>query len=217
MIHRFRLERLAAGLWGAAGVLYLASEAAAAFAFVPRYSYRDDFISDLGVPTCAATCSPLHALMNWDFALQGGLFLGAALAVAGSLTTPARFGLIALAALNGIGNVLIGMFPETDPAELPLHLRVHVAGAFLAIVFGNATALLSAWAFRELGLARIHRFASLTMPPIAAVALTMLAVRSASNPVPDGVLERISVYSITVWELLSAACIMRKTHVVPLS
>ena len=60
----------------------------AAVAFSPRYSYAHNYVSDLGVPVCGtifdgrSVCSPLHALMNGDFVLQGVLFFAAALAAA---------------------------------------------------------------------------------------------------------------------------------------
>ncbi len=206
---------LAAGLWFAAGVLYLATEAAAAFAFSPAYSYRFDYISDLGVPVCGtvyqgvAICSPWHALMNGDFVVQGLLFLAAAVAVSRAIRTPARAAFLACAALNCVGNGLVGLFPETDPAQVAGVVRIHVLGAFLAIVFGNATALLSAWTLRELRLGRLHRTLSIALPIVAALALALLAGGpAATGALGHGVFERISVYTITFWQLLSAACVM---------
>ena len=209
--------RLAASLWSIAAVLYLAIERAASSVFSPPYSYAHNYISDLGVPVCGtifdgrAICSPLHGLMNATFVVQGLFFLGAGLAVARSISHATKLVFVAFAALNGIGNGLIGFFPESAPGQLAGAFDYHLLGAFLAIVFGNATALMSAWTFRELGLARIHRPASIALPLLAAVSFAMLiaARRSATTIwVPDAVWERTSVYTITTWELLTAACLL---------
>ena len=166
--------RIAAFGWLAAAISYLASEAAAAWAYSPRYSYAHNYISDLGVPVCGTifdgrpVCSPLHLVMNADFVLQGALFVVAALAAMRLVSTRARYALLACALANGIGIALVGLFPETDASG------VHALGALLAIVFGNATALASAFAFRGLGLHPFHRIASLALPLLAAVAFAML-------------------------------------------
>ena len=214
-------ERLAAGLWLAAALFYVGSELAAATAFSPRYSYARNYISDLGV-TVGGTifegrpiCSPLHGLMNADFIVQALLFPGAALAISRSIPSPGRFAFVAVAALNGLGNGLIGTFPEIMPGRLGATLSCHVVGALLAIVCGNGAALMSASLFGNLELPRIHRRASLVLPIAAFVSLAMLiGARSSGtrNAVPDAVWDRISVYAITAWEVLSATCLMARAR-----
>ncbi len=212
-------QRTAASSWILAGIVYIATEAVAAFAFSPPYSYARNYISDLGVPVCGtiydgrALCSPLHALVNVSFALQGLLFLGAALAMAQALSTSSRYAFVALAALNCAGNILIGLYPEAVPGQTGSGFGLHLVGAFLAIVFGNATALMSAWTFAELRLSRLHRVGSLTLPLLAAVAFAALLVSRRTGTAflfPDGVWERISVYAITAWELLSGSCVIAR-------
>lgn len=150
-------------------------------------------------------CSPLHGLVNADFVAQGLLFALAGLAAARALAHPARRALAAAALVNGVGIALVGLFPESTATP-----AVHALGATMAIVAGNAAALVSVFAFRELGLPRLHRPASLALPLVAAGALAMLvAARARGAPVglPDGVWERASVYTITAWELLTAVCL----------
>lgn len=208
---------LACGLWFAAGVLYLGSEALAAGAFTPTYSYAHNYISDLGVPECGtifdgrAICSPLHSVMNVCFVLQGLCFFGAVATMTRILCTPSRFVLLVCAALDGLGLMLLGFFPESAATDPGGHAGYHVLGAFLAIVFGNVTAFASIFAFKTLGLVRIHRMASVVLPLVAALAFAMLLrAREAGtmNLVPDGIWERLSVYTITSWELLSAVCLI---------
>ena len=214
-------QRRAAGLWLAAATLYLGSELAAAFAFSPVYSYARNYISDLGVTTCGtiyegrAICSPLHGLMNGDLIAQGLLFPGAALAISRWCRPGTRLAFLALAALNGAGNVLIGCFPENMPGRFTAALSCHVVGALLAIACGNGAALMSAASFAGLELPRIHHRLSVSLPLAAAASLAMLiAARKAGTMilVPDAVWERLSVYTITAWEVLTAACLVAKTR-----
>ncbi len=207
-----RALRVAALAWGAAAITYVAAEAAAASAFAPAYSYARNYISDLGVPACGivfagrSICSPLHAVMNADFVAQGLLFVVAGLAAARALSGAARWPLVACAALNGIGITLVGLFPETSGVA-----GLHGLGALLAILFGNATGFVSAFAFRELRLPPVHRLASLGLPVLGAIAFAiLLSARGRTAPLllPDGILERTSVYTITAWELVTAWCLM---------
>ena len=206
---------LAAAIWLCAGIVYPGVEAIVALAFSPPYSYGHNYISDLGVPACGAVfagrtiCSPLHALMNANFALQGLGFVGAAFAVARTISTRTRYAFVAFAGLNGVGNMLIGLFPETAPGPVG-GVNYHILGALLAILFGNATILISAWTFAELRLARVHRIASIVLPIVAALAFAMLL--APATAVPAGVWERLSVYTITVWELFSAICILARAQ-----
>ena len=202
---------LAAVLWLAAAGLYLSTERMAASAFSPPYSYAHYFISDLGVPVCGsifegrAICSPLHKIVNSAFALHGLLFLGAALTVTWLISNPAKFAFIAFATLHCVGMVLIGAFPAGGP-----HLRIHVAGAFISIAAGNGTALISVAIFRKSQPRKIHQAASIGLPALAAMALALLMTKrtlGATYGPPAAALERISVYTITIWEVISAVCI----------
>lgn len=204
--------RVAAALWLMAAVLYLGGEAATAVAFSPPYSYATNYISDLGVPTCGTVyagrsiCSPRHALMNATFIVQGVLFVAAALAVSICLRSWTRYLLVTCAALEGIGIIVIGLYPETTTSALG-GLNVHILGALLAIVFGNVTAMVSIFGLRELDLPRLHRWISVALPMIAVFALAML-ITDATEWVPSGIWERTSVYTITAWELLTGACLL---------
>ena len=208
---------VAAGLWLSAGTVYLLAEGLSAAAFTPAYSYAENYISDLGVPDCGgsfggrAICSPLHNLMNAGFILQGLLFVAAAMVAARTLRSRARYALVGLATINCVGISIVGVSHEAAAAPGDATLKVHVLGAFLAIVAGNATALVSSIVSRELRLPAVHRVASVVLPIAGIAALIMLILAQARGPilVPDGIWERGSVYTITAWEILTGLCLLR--------
>src|SRR5271155_4144549 len=97
----------AAVAWLSAGLAYLTLEGIAAAAFRPHYSYANNLISDLGIPSGN---SPLAWVMNTAFCVRGTLFLvGAILPVRAVEARKARL-FVPLAAANAVGNLLIAGF-----------------------------------------------------------------------------------------------------------
>ena len=184
--------RLAACAWLAAAASYLASEALAALAFSPRYSYARNFISDLGVPVCGTifdgrpVCSPLHWLMNGDFVAQGVLFALAALAATRLVSARARWALLACAVLNGIRHLPRRPLPRDGHGVGPSRARRAARhrlrqcdGAGLRLRLPRARP------------AAPHRLASVALPLLACVAFAaLLAARAHGTTilVPAGIL-----------------------------
>jgi hypothetical membrane protein len=193
----------AAFAWLSAGFAYLTLEAVAAAAFRPHYSYTNDLISDLGIP---CDDSPLAWLMNTAFCLQGSLFLvGAILTV--RAVAPRKAGLfLTLAAVNAVGNLLIAAFHSGPAARAEGTAWVHAIGAVLAIVGGNAAILagsriVSGW----------RRRVSVALGVFGLLSFVLFVIElKASTALPLGVLERCSVYSITAWQLLTAAWLLSR-------
>jgi hypothetical membrane protein len=185
----------AAVAWLSAGIAYLTLEAVAAAAFRPHYSYAHNFISDLGVP---GDHSPLAWLMNLGFCVQGTLFL-----VSAALTAPREARLfLSLVTANAIGNVLIAIF-HSGPSPTAW---VHAIGAVLAIVGGNAAILAGS---RIVG--GWHRRVSVALGAFGLLSFLLFVVQQrASSALPLGVWERCSVYSITAWQLLTAAWLLSR-------
>jgi hypothetical membrane protein len=193
----------AAVAWLSSGLTYLTLEGIAAAAFRPHYSYADNFISDLGIPSGN---SPLAWLMNTAFCLQGTLFLlGAILTV--RAVAPRKAGLfLTFAAANAVGNLLIAAFHSGPAAHASGTSWVHAVGAVLAIVGGNAAILAGS---RVVG--GRHRRASLVLGVFGLLSFVLFLVgMKASSVVPLGVWERCSVYSITGWQLLTAAWLLSR-------
>jgi hypothetical membrane protein len=193
----------AAVAWVAAGLAYLTLEAVAVAAFRPHYSYARNLISDLGIPS---DDSPLAWLMNTAFCLQGTLFLvGATLAVRAVAPRKARL-FLTLAAANAVGNLLIGAFHSGPAAQAEGTAWVHAIGAVLAIVGGNTAILagsriVNGW----------HRKVSVALGAFGLLSFVLFVIElKATSALPLGVWERCSVYSITAWQLLTAAWLLSR-------
>lgn len=191
------MRRAAAACWLTAGGGYLIGEAVAAAAFEPQYGYATNLISDLGRPGISA----LAPVMNAAFYLQGTLFLGAAVLVSRSEKHSATRSFIALAATNALGNLVVGTFHSGGST-------LHVAGAVLAIVGGNAAILAGSAIVDD---SRWYRTASRALAALGLAAFAGLAVQTVAGTAiaPNAVLERVSVYTIIGWQVLSAIQLLR--------
>jgi hypothetical membrane protein len=196
-----------AALWIVAAVGYLVLEAVAAASFEPGYSYARDLISDLGVSAGKlvhgqVVGSTRAYLMRAAFCLQGVLFILGALLIVGIPDNPRARLFLGTVAANAVGNVVIATVHGG---------KVHVAGAVLAIVGGNTAILLGPAAIGMVASWRWYRNISKLVAALGLLCLAMLMINSATantNLLPDGVWERGSVYSIILWQLLTAACLL---------
>jgi hypothetical protein len=204
-------------LWITAGGAYLVLEAVAAAHFRPHYSYAD-YISDLGVTRAGMLHgrmaeSPLAHLMNTAFYVQGTFFLLGAILVVYAVR-PRRAGLfIAFAALNAVGNILVGTVHTGPTAEVGGTPWLHGAGAVGAIVGGNLAILAWTALARKAGAAQWYRATSLGLAAVGLLSFTMFVIGSvtaAGHLLPDGVWERGSVYSIIVWQMLTGGYLIRR-------
>ncbi|OBI76309.1 DUF998 domain-containing protein [Mycobacterium asiaticum] len=186
-------SRCGAALWVLGAIGYLVLEALAAAGY-PHYSYADNYISDLGVAG-----SRTH-VMHAAFCSYGVLFLLGAVLIVGVPASRRASIFLAMAAINAVGNIVVGTIYSG---------KVHVVGAALAIVGGNVAIAAGS---RVVGIARRwYQRGSELVAALGLLSLTMLVVDSAitdSRILPDGVWERGSVYSITLWQLLTAGCLL---------
>jgi hypothetical protein len=151
------------GAWAKLSVLqYFVAESAviAAWAGPQPYDRRTGFISDLGAIHCGIhegrdVCSPLHAVMNASFVVQGlGMLVGALLLSSALLCVAARpgvrlafgpgyrvpwftaLGAKVLTFTAGTGTIMVGLVPEDAG-----WFAVHLTGALMYFI-GGALALL---------------------------------------------------------------------------
>jgi hypothetical membrane protein len=196
-----------AALWIVAAVGYLILEAVAAAGFEPVYSYARNYISDLGVNAGELAHgrmidSPRSDLMHAAFYLQGLLFFPGALLIVGVPNSRRARIFLGLVAANAVGNIVIGTLHSG---------KLHRVGAALAIVGGNTAILTGSAVVATLGGRRWYRSISKSIATLGLLCLIMLMINSATskaNLLPDGAWERGSVYSIILWQLLTAGCLL---------
>ena len=185
-----RTIRSAAACWLAAGIAYPCLEAVAAAAH-PGYRYAQDMISDLGRPD-----SPLHAVMNTAFVVQGTLFFAGAATSSRAVRADGGRGaraFLACAAANAVGNVAVASVSSGSVPSGPGGIAwVHVTGAVLAIVGGNAAIVAGAPIVGSL-VGKPHGFRTVSTALAAAGLLSFgcLAVASKASTtalLPDAVL-----------------------------
>jgi len=184
---------------------YFVAEAIAISGWPGAYSLSRNYISDLGALRCGvraggvadaaeSVCSPLHALMNASFLLQGLLILcGTALVWSrfpkGALWTAARL----MIGASGVGVFVVGLAPE-DAAPGP-----HFLGAienFLCCNAGMAAMgvamLTSRHPPRTLG------FITLAAGVIGLLGLVLLGLRVYPG-LGVGGMERVVAYPFPLW------------------
>jgi hypothetical membrane protein len=174
---------------------YFAAEAIAAAGFRGEYSFRRNFISDLGAASCGdgAGCSPLHALMNASFVLQGALiFAGAVLVWPLFPKGLARLAL-GLIAASGAGVAVVGLAPE-DAAP-----GWHYLGAAENLLLTNAgAALLGVALLRERRPRRAVGLLSLAFGVLGLAGLAGLA-SGFDFGLGVGAIERVAAYPFPLW------------------
>lgn len=195
-----------------ATIVYFLSEAIAAMAWNnPHYSYSYNYISDLGIPIITvfdgrSINSPLHAVMNVGLISYAVLSMLAFCGISKVKIIPDKWrnmGII-LALLHGIGVVMVGVFPGYDWWGITFH----GIGAALAI-FGGNLAIISLGLHLQFN--RRKWFANLSLW-LGIIGITGLFVCIGIHQDFKGLFERISIYSILLWEIIFAIVLIIHQH-----
>ncbi len=188
-----------AGAWAWLSCLqFFVAEQIARFGWQGHYSFRSNYISDLGARGCtAAICSHWHALMDGSFLLQGVLIAAGAVLLPRRVS-PGALGWVArvLLLLSALGVAVVGYSPEDVDTNL------HISGARLHFGCGSLAMLL--W-----GLARIMRrdgafqaagaaFLAAGVAVCGDVLLYMGASR-VNDMLGPGLVERLAAYPLPLW------------------
>jgi hypothetical membrane protein len=170
------------------------AEAVAAAGFAGSYSFRRNFISDLGALSCAGGgCSPLHALMNASFVLQGVLIFTGAVVVWPLFSTWLARLALGLVSASGFGVAVVGLAPEDSAPGW------HYLGVAENLLFCNAgAALLGVALLREGAAPRTVGLLSLGFGLIGLAGLVGLAVGYDFGLGAGGV-ERVAAYPFPLW------------------
>ena len=209
-----RRTAAASGCWLLAGATYLMLEAVAAAAYRPDYSYAHNYISDLGRASresAGATIgSGFACAMNAAFYLQGILFLVGAVLLVRARRKPDARAFLSLVAVNTLGNIVVGTVHGGPPADAGGPAWVHTAGAVMAIVGGNAAVLAGLRCVRSGAGARWYHAVSVGLGVLGLASFLMLGVQTTTELfiAPTATWERVSVYTIIAWQMLSAAALL---------
>lgn len=186
-------------------LVFFLFEAIAAAAVIPSYSYVNNFISALGVPAW----SPLAAVMNSGFWVQGiFILLGAAIVAHGSETGHRRW-FIALVALTATGYLLVGTVYGDSAAAQDGLFWLHGLGAVLAIVSGNAAIVAGSAVVAGFVGARWYRSVSIILACVGFSSFVVPFFVSAAAADP-GLWQRMSVYPVPLWQILSAVLLLTR-------
>lgn len=213
-----RRSSIAAGvLWMLSALVHLTTEAVTAAAFA-GYSYATNYISDLGIPEVGeyqgrAIDSPLHLVMNVGFVVQGALFLAAACFAL--RVCAARLGqlLVALAIVYAIGISLVGIVHGSQASDDDGSAIFHVLGAGMAIISGNVVAIAVGFGVVRERPRSPYALTSIALGVIGLFGLAMLQIDAGTTTVdllPDGVWERIAVYAVTAWQLMTGTVLLAR-------
>jgi len=200
--------------WGAlcftlGGLQYLVAEKVSALAWRdPAYSYRENYISDLGIATCGMTadgrdiCSPLHQVMNSGFALEGLLFFIACVLLRRVFNGHGQSLFLIFGFLHGLGGVLIALFHSGGGTG---GVTLHQAGAMMAIGGGNLCLLTAGWMKRHDTGWRVFSVFSLLAGVVGLISMFTISL----NVLPVGIIERMSVYTITLWQTITGFFLLK--------
>lgn len=214
---------MAGAAWVLAGLAFVIAEAVAATRFTPSYDYAVNYISELGVTGCVAkpggaqACSPLADMMNTAFIASGLLFGIAAALIYPQLQGRGRRLMLILSAIHAIGLVLVGVFHGGAFVGAEGLAIFHVIGALMAIVGGNI-AIATAPVARDLGAPALLRRLGPWSAAIGLAGLVVLIISSGAKlgiPPGEGAWERLSVYTISLWDVLIGGWLLFGRRAVP--
>jgi hypothetical membrane protein len=209
-----RTIRQGAIVWMAA-IQFFIAQIIVQSAWTTPFSLTANYISDLGNTTCGPypvgstmyVCSPRHAWMNASFILLGVIILaGAALIWRAFPSGQARTIGLALLALAGPGEILVGLFPEN------VNITPHSIGAAAHFVSGNLGIVV-------LGvvLAAARRQSPLAIYSIISGSLGLLAtalfISGHFLGLGIGGMERLAAYPLPLWLIVAGIAVLQ--HVPP--
>ena len=209
-----RLRPLTAVAFLVGSVVYLVAEAIAASAWKDSsYSYADNWISDLGSATAGvfqgrALNSPLNVVMNSGFIIQGLLFGLGVILLSRTLSGRIRTFTVVMGVVSTVGYILVGTFHGSLQAQQDGTLPLHFTGATLAILGANVLSLVLGLHWRKTPETRVIGIASIIVGAIGLVAVVTLFLTFGTG-VPSGAIERASVYTIVVWQVIVAVTLLR--------
>ena len=196
--------------WGislliAAPLIYILGEFISSLAWGnPDYHYLTNWISDLGVPIVTKTInSPWHNIMNTGF-ITYGILAFLAFYLLQKVFYKRRRVVLSFAFIQGLGISLVGLFPGYPWWGVVFH----GLGALMAIVGGNLCLIFASHAVKQKKKKKSFvRFSNL-VGTIGIVSF-ILCLSLSTVFTYDAVFERLSVYTIMLWDIIFAGYLLR--------
>ena len=205
-----RSVRAGAVLLCAGTAQFLVAHLVVQAAWPTPYSWAGNYLSDLGAVGCGpAVCSPLHAIKNAAFVLQGVLLL-AGTALTDGAWRPGRRVWQGLVGVSSASWIVVGLVPEDVGSPL------HAAAALPGFAASNLALLVAAVSAST----RDHRACRLAAAVLGAVGVAGLvllaaAVGPAGGPVGVGTAERLVVFPLQVWAVVAGVALSRRARPLP--
>jgi hypothetical membrane protein len=190
---------------------YFAAQVVVAWVFRPDYSFIANGISDLGNTGCpppdSNICSPRYWVMDASIALLGVAMIVGSVLIFSEFSfsherrerAAAIVGFVCLG-LGGVGAVLVGAVPEN------VNLDLHLAGAAMAIGFGQLAILILGLALRDID-DWLREFMLVTSLLVLLAGISIAGKHHFG--IGAGALERLAQYPQSVWLILFGFYISR--------
>jgi hypothetical membrane protein len=148
--------------------------------------------------------------MNAGFIVQGLLVGFAIVLLSRTIVGRTRLFTSVMGVVIAVGYVLVGTFHGSLQAEQDGTLALHFTGAALAIFGGNILALVLGLHWRKSAGTRTLGLLGAVIGALGLLAAVVL-MSTFNADVPSGLIERCSVYSIVLWQLLVAVALLRSS------
>jgi hypothetical membrane protein len=141
-------------------------------------------------------------MMNLGFITQGILAMAITLILWRLIPGRVRNFVLTLGFAHGAGIILVGTFHENSTVPLAMSVP-HYLGAWAAIFGGNLIAIAVGVIGVRIGASGVYRVASIALGVIGIVSFAWLLADPVMLATQGGLLERIAVYTVLVWQLMT--------------
>ena len=183
-----------------ASFYYIVAEAITAIYFNSTFlnAYLFHPISELGIPNAN---SPLHMLMNSAFILIGLalIFVNFSKLKDDIVKNQTIFYILTL--ITGMGVIIVGLIHGGNPAVA----SYHGLGATMAMVGGNILLIVTSKSMDEF---KSYQKATLTLGIIGLVSFFVM-LSLFTNPSLMPIFERLSVYPLILWSIMTGICMFK--------
>ncbi|QIX01073.1 hypothetical protein AMS68_006590 [Peltaster fructicola] len=221
MLSRITAIRLVGVAYILAFTIWFALEGRTALSYFPRYSFQANMISDLGVPymhfggTQRLDYSPIAWLMNTNFFVSACLYafpqwlLLFATEGEKPVDRNLRTGRAILSLVFLVGLIMVGAVPGGPEEKKNGRIVEHQIGATLSILGGNLCSIVAGASpdqLKPVVTDLAYRIGCIFLGVLGIV--SVIALITVTPESQAGTVERLAVYTIFAWELLTGVSLL---------